>query len=222
MANSPAWSHTSLTSFETCPHKYYHTKVIKSVKEDFGEAAQWGQTVHKQLEERLTISKPLPEHLTHCEPIVQDILSREGQRLVEEKIALDRNFKPVTFFAKDAWCRGVVDVGVVGEKSAVLLDWKTGKRKPDNDQMKLFAAFSFARFPWVEKIMTGFVWLQENKVDKKLFTRQQDNAAIWAEVMPRVQRLDNAYEKDSWPKKPSGLCNGWCPVKTCEHWKSKK
>ncbi len=217
MANSPAWSHTSLTQFELCPKQYHHTKVLKDVKQDFGEAAQWGQRVHKLLEERIRDSKPLPEYLSHCEPVVQTILKREGQILVEEKVALDRNLQPVTFFAKDAWCRGVVDVGVVNEKNAVLFDWKTGKRKPDNDQMRLFAAFSFAKYPWVQRITTAFVWLKENKIDKEVFTRKQDVPAIWAEVMPRVARVDAAYSKDSWPAKPNGLCKAYCPVKSCEH-----
>lgn len=216
MSNSPAWSHTSLTAFESCPKKYYHTKVAKDVKEDFGEAAAWGQKVHKQLEQRLAEGTPLPDYLSNCEPICADILSRDGSRVIEEQIALDKNFQPVKWFDKSAWCRGVIDAGVVGQKSAVLLDWKTGKRKPDNDQLKLFAAFSFARWPWLEKIVTGFVWLQENKVDKQLFTRTQDNAAIWAEVMPRVNRLDSAYERNSWPAKPNGLCKNYCPVKSCE------
>jgi hypothetical protein len=217
MQNSPAWSHTSLTAFETCPKQYFHTKVKKDVKPDFGEAAQWGQRVHKLLEDRLTVGTALPDYLKHCEPIVQDILSRDGQLLVEEKVALDVNLQPVTFFDKNAWCRGVIDVGKINERNGVLIDWKTGKRKPENDQMKLFAAFSFAKYPWVQKITTAFVWLKDNKLDKQVFTRNQDVPAIWAETMPRVQRLDNAYQRDSWPAKPNGLCKAYCPVRACEH-----
>lgn len=217
MQNSPAWSHTSLTAFETCPKQYYHTRVIKDTKQDFGEAAAWGLKVHKVLEDRLKIGTALPDYLNHCEPIVDSILKRDGTLLVEEKIALDKNFQPVTFFDKSAWCRGVIDVGKVNDKAAVLMDWKTGKRKPENDQMRLFAGFSFAKFPWVEKITTAFVWLKDNKVDKEVFTRKQDMQVIWGEVLPRVQRLDNAYQKESWPAKPNGLCKAYCPVKSCEH-----
>lgn len=216
----PAWSHTSLTSFESCPRKYYHTRVAKDVADPPGEAALWGQKVHKALEDRAKEGKPLPDYLSHCEPVIVNILSKEGKRLIEEQIALDKNLRPTGWFDKTAWCRGVVDIGVVNEKNAALLDWKTGKRKPDNDQMKLFAAFSFAKFPWVEKITTAFVWLKDNKVDKEVFTREEHEAAIWQEIMPRVQRLELAYQKASWPAKPSGLC-GWCPVRTCEFWKDR-
>lgn len=205
MQNSPAWSHTSLTSFETCPKKHYHTKVVKDVKEDFGEAASWGLKVHKLLEDRAKTGAPLPDYLSNCEPIIENILAKDGELLVEEKVALDINLNPVTFFDKSAWCRGVVDIGKVNDKNAVLLDWKTGKRKPENDQMRVFAAFSFAKFPWVEKITTGFVWLKDNKLDKNLFTRRQHMQELWGEILPRVNRLDAAYQKDSWPAKPLSL-----------------
>lgn len=211
-----AWSHSALTSFETCPKKHYHTKIAKDIPDPPGEAAMWGQTVHKHLEERAKNNKPLPEHLQYCEPIVQKILSYDGQRLVEEQIALNRNLTPTTWFGKDVWCRGVIDIGIVNERNAVILDWKTGKRKPDNDQMKLFAAFAFKKYPWVEKVTTAFVWLQEHKTDKEVFVREEHEAEIWQGVMPRVIRMEQAMEKDSWPAKPSGLCKKHCPVRSCE------
>ena len=40
--------------------------------------------------------------------------------------------------------------------------------------------------------------------------------------IPRIRRMERAYEQDTWPAKPSGLCAGWCPVKTCPHYKDKK
>lgn len=205
-----------MTSFETCPRKHYHTKVAKDIPDPPGEAAMWGQAVHKHLEERAKSSKPLPDHLKHCEPIVAKILSHDGKRLVEEQIALTRDLRPTTWFGKDVWCRGVVDIGIVNDKNAVILDWKTGKRKPDNDQMKLFAAFAFKQYAWIEKVTTAFVWLQENKTDKEVFVREEHEAGIWQEVMPRVIRMENAYAKDSWPAKPSGLCKKYCPVRSCE------
>ena len=216
-----AWSHSSLTAFETCPRKYFHIKVIKDTQDPPGEAAMWGQTVHKHLEERAKNSKPLPDYLGNMEPTMQNILSKEGKILVEEQIALTRNLTPTGWFAKDVWCRGIVDIGIVGKTVAWLGDYKSGKRKPDNDQMKLFAAFSFKKYPWVEKITTSFLWIKDNATDTEIFTREKHEAQIWQEIMPRVVRMEQAFEKDSWPAKPSGLCS-WCPVKSCEFWTERK
>lgn len=210
-----AWSHSSLTSFETCPKKFYHTRVKKDIPDPPGEAAQWGSEAHKKLEHRLAKGVPLPDYLSHCEPIVQQIMAKDGKRLVEEQIALTKDLLPTSWFGKDVWCRGVIDAGVVNEKRAVLLDWKFGKRKPDSDQMKLFAAFSFAKFPWIEKVTTAFVWLKDNKIDREEFNKS-DVPVIWQETLPRIMRVEQAYEKDSWPAKPSGLCKNYCPVRSCE------
>jgi hypothetical protein len=42
---------------------------------------------------------------------------------------------------------------------------------------------------------------------------------LWQEFAPRVQRLEEAHQQNKFPKKPSGLCNKWCPVphKLCEY-----
>ena len=211
-----AWSHSALTAFETCPKKYYHLKVAKDFKDVQGEAALWGQQVHKHLEERAKDSKPLPDHLKQFEPVIEKILAKDGKRLIEHQIALTKNLTPTTWFGKDVWCRSIIDIGIVNDRAAVILDWKTGARKPDNDQMRLFAGVAFKQFPWVEKITTAFVWLKENKTDKEVYTREEHESEIWKGVMPRVIRLEQAFEKNSWPAKPSGLCRNYCPVRSCE------
>ena len=102
----------------------------------------------------------------------------------------------------------------------MVLDYKTGKRKP-SEQLDLYAAYIFAHYPEVEDVKTIFVWLKEQKTDKKRFNRDE-LPIIWREFIPKVARLESAYNRDSWPAKPSGLCNGWCPVKTCQHYKERK
>lgn len=167
--------------------------------------------MHKCLENRLTKGTALPDYLSGYETLIERIIKRTGRRIVEERMTLDKNFRPTTWSHQNAWCRGIIDVGVVGAKRATLLDWKTGKRKTDSDQLKLFAGFAFAHYPWVEVVNTGFVWLKENRVDGQAFTRDQVSD-IWNEFAPRVRRLEVAYEENKWPAKPSGLCRSWCPV----------
>lgn len=212
-----AWSYSQLTAYETCPKRFELTRVSKVVKEPQTEATIWGNQVHKALELFAAEGKPLPKELKKYERYVEKILSLEGKRVVEERIALDRNFRPTKWMAKDVWVRGIIDIGVVGSEKAYLLDWKTGKRKPDNDQLKLFAALAFAVYPWIDKVTTGFIWLKTGEFDKEVFTREQ-LPEIWNEFMPRLQRLAISYEENKWTAKPSGLCRNWCPVgkQNCE------
>jgi len=153
----------------------------------------------------------LPKDMKKYERYVEKILSYEGKRVIEERIALNKNFHQTKWMAKDVWVRGIIDIGVVGSEKAYLLDWKTGKRRPDNDQLMLFAALAFAIYPWIDKVTTGFIWLKTGEFDKKVFTREQ-LPEIWNVFMPRLSRLAHSFENNKWTPKPSGLCKAWCPV----------
>ena len=205
------WSYSALTAFETCPKRYQLTKVTKQVVEKQSEAMLWGNKVHKSLELFARDGKPLPPEMMEYGRYVKKIQAYEGKRVVEERISLTKDFRRTTWMAKDVWVRGIIDIGVVGSETAYLLDWKTGKHRPDNDQLKLFAALAFAIYPWVDTVVTGFIWLKVQKFDKEKFTRTQ-LPEIWNEFMPRLSRLAIATKTDKWLPKPSGLCRNWCPV----------
>lgn len=205
------WSYSSLSSFETCPLRHKLTRLDKVVIEPPSTAMTHGNEVHKALELHLNGDKQLPEKYAEYLPIVERVRQQPGKRLVEYKFGVTQGFRETTFFAKDVWFRGVIDVGIVGTKTAALLDWKTGKPKTDGDQMMLFAAAGFAAFPYLEKVRTGYVWLAHSKMDTKDFHRDE-LPAIWQEFTPRVIRMVKAQEDDKFPPKPSGLCKAWCPV----------
>jgi len=206
------WSYSALTSYETCPKRYQLTRVTKQVVEAQTEATRWGNEVHKALELFAKGQKPLPETMADYGRYVRKIQKIEGKRVIEERVALTKDFRKTTWMAKDVWVRGIIDIGVVGSDKAYLLDWKTGKHRPDNDQLKLFAALAFAMYPWVVKVVTGFIWLKPKKFDKEVFTREQ-LPDIWSEFLPRLSRLAHSYDSDKWLPKPSGLCKNWCPVR---------
>ena len=206
-----AWSYSALTAYETCPRRFQLTRVTKQVVEAQTEATLWGNKVHKALELFAKGEKPMPPDLKKYERYVKKILSYEGKRVVEERVALDKNFRPTKWMAKDVWVRGIIDIGVVGSEKAYLLDWKTGKRRPDNNQLKLFAGLAFAIYPWINKVTTGFIWLKSAQFDKEVLTREQ-LPDIWNEFFPRLDRLAISYRDDKWTPKPSGLCKNWCPV----------
>lgn len=218
MGKPIAHSYTSITSFETCPKRHYHLRVLKDVVEPPSDALTWGNTVHKALELRLRDKAELPQGMANYEPYAQKLEAKPGQLLVEEEIALTRNMERVGWWDRKAWLRGKLDVAIVNGVKAGIFDWKTGGRKPDNDQLKLFAGLTFAVHPEVEVVTTGFIWLKDGKFDKQVFTRDQ-NPDIWGEFSTRIERVENAHAKDKWPAKPSGLCRAWCPVgrSRCEY-----
>lgn len=212
-----AWTFSSLEKFETCPKQYYHTRVKRDVIEGPTEATKWGERVHTALENRVTLGEPLPEGMEHWEGLAAKLEALPGDKIAEMKMAVNDSFEACDW--KSAWSRGIADLVVVHEHKAIVLDYKTGKRKP-TEQLALYAGYTFAHFPDLEEVQTGFVWLKDKKIDKQTFTRVE-LPMVWQEFLPRVSRLESAYERDSWSPRPSGLCKGWCPVKSCEFYKDK-
>ena len=205
------WSYSSLTAFETCPRRYYLTRVAKKVKEPPTEATIWGNKVHNALEDRVKLKKPLPEGMDQWERLASKFDRPKGRVFTETRYTFTRNLKPCDWGDKQAWMRGIIDLGVDGGEKAVLFDWKTGKVRAESDQLKLFAAFHLLDKPYAQTVRTGFIWLNHNKMTRKTFTRE-DLPGILEEFMTRSQRLESAVEKDRWIPRPSGLCRAWCPV----------
>lgn len=219
----PAWSFSALNQYHTCPFQYYRLKVKKDVKDQMGEAALWGNEVHKHLEYRVGKQTPLPERFKMFEYVARPFDRANGEVIAEQKLTLNENMEPTTFFAKDAWCRGIVDITVLNRAKgrAFLGDWKTGKRKPDSDQLMLFAALAFAHYKEIDRADTAFIWLKEKATDKKSFTRDEA-PDIWDHFNRKLRPLEMSFKNDKWPKKPSGLCKGWCPVRDCTYWEPRK
>ena len=217
MANVVPWSYSSLSAFETCARRFKLTRLDKKVVEPQTEATLHGNLVHKALELATKGTQQLPEKYGQYQPIIDRVTARPGKRLVEFKFGLTKDLRPAEFFGKDVWVRGVIDFGLLTTKTAVALDWKTGKPKSDADQLKLFAGVMLRTYPYLEAVKTGYVWLAYNKVDTQTF-KQADAPEIWGEFAVRVHRMELALKNDDFPPRPSGLCASWCPVgrKLCE------
>lgn len=216
MAN-PAWTYSQLDSFETCPKKFYHLKVVKDFVDPPTVHTEWGTRVHSALEDHLLKGTPLPEGMQQWQTLLSRIKALPGEKLTEHKYSLTRSFEPCDW--KEAWTRGIADLVVVKGHHAAVIDYKTGKRKP-TEQLDLYAAYVFHHHPDVTKVTTGFVWLKERKIDWKTIERGQ-LAELWQSFLPRIAKLESAYARDKWPARTSGLCNGWCPVTSCEFNKKK-
>lgn len=209
-----AWSYSALTGFETCPRQHYEMRIAKNYPDPPGEAALWGTEVHKHIEDRISMGKALPGFLNYVEPIITKFENTRGTTRAEYKLALNSQFQPVTFFAKDAWVRAVGDVVKVHDDVAFACDWKTGKFRDGDGQLKLQAAVMFATYPQVQKIGIVYAWLKDKCTTVRQFQREE-SPAIWQEFLPRAERMRIAIEKEQFPPNPSGLCRKHCRVTSC-------
>ena len=209
------WSFTALSSFITCPRKFHAERIAKTVEDVKGEAAIWGEWVHKQFENRLRDGTPLPEKVAEHEEYMARLSAEPGKHYVEQKVALDRKARPCGFFDKDVWSRGIIDFGAVSSTSALLVDFKTGRMKPDSKQLKLFAIYTFHIHPQVTACDTRYYWTQYKQATGERFTRMQ-LPELWAAFLPDLRQYKEAFETDTWQPRKSGLCKDWCKVTECE------
>lgn len=217
MAKPFAWSYSALAAFETCPRQYHEMRIKKAWPDPPGEVQQWGVLCHSHLEARVKSNTPLPSFLAHLEPIIQRVNAAPGEVHAEYKYALDQSFQPVEFFARTAWVRAVGDLVKVNGAVAYAQDYKFGKYREGDDQLKLQAAIMMATHPQLEKTAGVYVWVKAQRTTVRTYTRDQ-LPEIWGGFLPRVKRMEQAYENQDYPPRPSGLCRQWCHVKSCEFW----
>ena len=222
-----AWSHSALEVYRTCPRKYYEAKITKAWVEEFkGPAAEYGTAVHKAFELAVKFSSPFPTHLAPPEvlhkwaALAKRLAGQAGVIYLESQMALNKDLKKVDWFAKDAWCRVIMDYLCVSRErgKAMVWDYKTGKRKDNDRQLALCAAAVFELFPEIHTVIAGYVWLKGGvEITRATFVRSA-KGKLWDEYLPTVQAVENSVMTGQWPEKRSGLCNGWCPVQDCQHW----
>lgn len=138
---------------------------------------------------------------------------------VEVEVVLSQDFKPVSWFSKDAWFRAKIDVVLEKEKGVIsLFDWKTGKTIKDNDdQLRLCAAAHGVLHPTVKRYSGKYIWTAHKQTTGMRELDREEIKEVWQEFLPKVKRMEDAWRTEHFPCKTSGLCRGWCPETTCTH-----
>lgn len=206
--------------YENCPQRYYRQRIKKDVRDVGSAASKEGEKVHKALELRLDEGKPLPKDLEHMEPLCAKLDAAAGELFAEQKYTLNERLDVVDWFDDGAWIRVMIDVLIINGTTAVVIDWKNGKRNIDHFQMESTAAQIFMHYPEIETVKTTLVWVKHGKTDPETYTRKDNFNSSWEAIYERVALIEKSVEKDEWPAKPSGLC-GWCPAQTsCQYAKT--
>jgi hypothetical protein len=217
-------SHSSLATFDTCPHQYEARYVIKDVKFTQGPEAEWGDAVHKALESYVRDGVALPANMRQYGRFAEGMRRRSqgGTLYAERAFAITIDRQPTEFFAPDVWLRSKIDVVLHFGHYAEVFDWKTGKQKSDQTQLRLYAAMVFIAFPDVQTIKAGYVWLKDAVVSAPAVYQRSQLDELLATFEEKHERVVAAYELGVFPPKPSGLCNGWCDVRRCSYWRPKR
>ena len=215
-----AWSYSSIKTFDQCPKKYFHLKVVKDIKDTPGEAAVYGTDFHEAAELRIKNGTPVPPKFKRYADVVETLAAFPGEKHTELKLGVKRGltgYEPCGFFDKGVWWRGIVDLLIVNGETAHMIDYKTGKnaKYADMKQLDLMAGAIFVHYPNVKKIKSGLAYVVSNEFPKKNHVAEQRDEYL-SVFDKQLDQLEAAMQNGVWNPKSGPLC-GWCPVVKCEH-----
>jgi hypothetical protein len=209
-----AVSPSSLLDFEGCPKRYYEVRVLKKFPFQVTEAITYGNVVHEQLEKYVKVGEVLPEHLEFVKPIIDGLTEGGFTLYAELECAIDEQWNALSFWSKTAWLRGKVDLIAIKDDFAMVIDYKTGKRKPDPTQLKIYGAMLKAVLG-LKRVESCYLWLKTKEGDTFDLTDENFNE-VKTEITERIGAMKEAYEAENFPARTSPLC-GWCPaLDTCK------
>jgi hypothetical protein len=214
-----AWSWSAITMYELCPKKYYHLKVIKDVKDADSAFSGEGKDTHVALHKRVINKVLLPLPLRHLEGLVKPFVDTQGEKHGELQLALNRNFEPCDWFDKNTYVRAIIDLLIIKGGLAIIIDWKTGKVRPDFGQIKLSAAVLARVMPELERFRLTYVWTKHKEISPPVSMEMKHMTDVWADMIPRADEIEKAIKTTDFPAIENPLCR-WCPVKQCPHNKS--
>jgi hypothetical protein len=214
------WSYSSIKTFDQCPKKYYHLKIIKDVKDEGSEATIYGTEVHKAAEEYIKIGAAIPPKFKFIEATVDGLSKIPGEKHCELKLGVRKTatgYEPCGFFDEGVWWRGIADLVIVNGKLGFSIDYKTSKNSKyaDMKQLDVLAGALFVHFPQLERIKSALAFLVSNEfIHKEHFSDRRD---IYLDTFtPELERLAGAQESGVWNANTGPLCK-FCPVVACEH-----
>jgi PD-(D/E)XK nuclease superfamily len=197
-------SYTLLNTWAICPHQAARRYIIKDLPFEETLAMVEGKVAHEAIA-KFIAGGPEPEKYADL------VRPLAGKCKPERKLAIEGDsLKPVSWYDKEAWLRGVIDAHVIEGTTAVIFDWKTGKEREDPFELEIFGFLLRAHHPELRKIIGHYVWLRDNKVGEAHDV--SDYARTWAKVMNFYTEI----EKGDYKKTPGPLCK-WCPVLDCAH-----
>jgi len=209
-----ALSYSRINTYKTCPLQFEKTVLNKEVPFESNDAMEYGNRVHKSLENYCRSSgqeSMLTRETKKWQGIADMVLALPGAKQFERKITLLEDLEQTTWFDKAAWMRAILDVMVVDGDTALVLDWKTGKVRPDMLQLHMFACIVFMVFPEVTTVKTAFIWLVHDETTQAIFRREHLDV-MWKKIMEQCDAIQDSIDLGVFVATPSYLCN-WCAAR---------
>ena len=221
-------TYSSLNTFIGCERAYQAFYVTKEAIKQDTPATLFGSLIHALAEEYAKYShiSVIPSsdyddperHFQHIKTIIDQYKPKSSQVYIEHELNMSKDGEILDWANPQGLIRGRNDfIGINDKGVAVLIDWKTGKFKEqyyDPKQLQWNALLIFTHFPEVQTLYFCYVYTAEG-LQKKGKIERRDIPEISKQIVHWHQRLELAYQTDSWTPKRSGLCKNHCDVLNC-------
>ncbi len=198
-----AWSASRVFAYETCP-AIPRYRYIDKLPEVAGDPLIRGSRIHAEGEAYLK-AKPaikIPKSYDYVKDELRAL--RRKKAISEEQWGFDRDWNITSWWG--ATIRMVLDAHVVRGFRATVVDFKTGKPRPkDEDQVGLYASGAFAMFPKIRTV-TGQVWYLDLGSIIELRFNKKEAMAEREQWEARAQKM---LDDDVLAPTPNYTCK-WC------------
>jgi len=221
------YSISKIGTYNQCPHKF-KLQYIDKIKVPFetNKALIKGKIIHQILEHNFDYDYEAEYTDVYTEAdhkVSLDIVKRfEESSLgksikkfiavghLEEDFAFTFNKDLIGYWDKQAHLRGSADGYLVTKDKAVIIDYKTGKDRSQEEgyglkQAKMYASYVLIKFPEVQEVKATFVFVEH--CTKCNYTFKRDELDNFIEEFK--YNIDKIESDKNYTKKTSPLCN-WC------------
>ena len=213
----PSWSYSRLLDFESCRRRIYF-KAIKRYPDPSGPAALRGTQIHTDCENYVLGQSDITPEMEKFKPEFEALRAayQSGTVSLEGEWAMDKEWAPTEWKAKNAWVRMKLDACVFRNKKqshVVVIDYKSGRKFGNEvkhtEQGQLYSLGVVMRYPRVEIIDVEFWYLDQ---DDMLDVRYERAEALdfLAPFTRRGTLLTNATD---FPPNPNIFTCKFCPYR---------
>jgi len=185
-----ALSWSRISNYRQCPRQF-EAKYISKIwpDESNNPAFEKGNRIHKQLEEYILFKKGkgaepvVGREAKTAIPLINDYFEKyEADNIdAEMQLALDFDWNETSWYGPTdiVKFRGIIDMVILEGDTAIVIDWKSGKVRPYEDekgQLHLTASYIFELYPHVETIEIAYIFVEHKKRIKVDFKRSEHKA----------------------------------------------
>lgn len=214
-----SWSPSKLGTYENCPASAKY-KYIDKLPEPPSPTLDRGTEIHKGAEDYIT-GRTKKLHADLQNPRIKKLVNlfKKEYKLkkvrVELELAFTKDWKACHWLAKDVYVRFKLDVlHLLKGGSANVVDWKTGKFKPDGEYDNQLSAYAVAA------LSSGLV---QTATAQLAFTDageivEREAGTLTLADLPKAQKMWDKKAKallsdTKFAPRPGNSCR-WCPFST--------